>query len=299
MSTLAILFTYIILAHRGGLPELFDYYTGDFVRDKTENFYNQTFAPLFEDINVSTAASAVLTGDSLLDAITREPRYLYTLDLIEAISQATSDIPSGVRDDMLSMSSHPALVEWVKNPRGIYASIFRYEFIRLLDGYPYMQEVAIYNNSRKLLWRRGDESAVARLRQAADWERIGLDGFSMAIKERGRVIGYVQGNWESARMSPFPEISQPGLGVHAVIISRSGELLYPQELTPVAARLFSENSYLGPLSGTFHDLKVWSSDYGNSRVVFFYPSAPWTFYVLQLDLYALLFLAAYIMSDCL
>ena len=215
VTTLFTVMMYIILAHRDGLPELFDYYTGDIVREYTGELYQEMMAPFFSDKKKKAVAGASPVRN-FLDTLTREPRYLYTQDLIEALSMATDEVPAGVRDDLYSMATYPALVEWIKNPRGNYASIFQYEFIRQLDSYSYLQEIAVFNSEKTRIWARGDAGQIATGR---DWEHLGSEGFSVAVKERGQTVGYIQGNWDVAQMGGYPEVAHPGLGISGVMIS--------------------------------------------------------------------------------
>lgn len=283
MMTIGLIIT---SAHRGWLPELFDYYSGDFIREHTEGLYRESVAVFFPEEKKGFQASRGFGFQNMLDLLTREPRYLYTKDLMEALSEQPHEVPPRVRDDLYSMASFPALVEWIKNPRGQYASIFQYEFIRQLDSYSYLQEVAIYNSEKKHLWRK--KGKAQSIPKGGDWEHITQKGFSIAIKERGRTIGYIRGPLDALSMESYPEIAHPGLGVFGAMISSSSELLFPETLPPVLEKLFSRGAYIGPLAGEYAGLRVMSMNYGGGRVLFFYPAPGAGFYLLRIFLYSFL-----------
>lgn len=270
---------YIFLAHTRQLPALFEKFTGDLVRNKTENFY---------EVNMSGLLAKAQTGQfqpsafymSVVDTVAREPSYLYVQDILKAVQTGDEAAPEEVRDDLHSIVTYPALLEWIRNPKGSFAEVFKYEFIRYVKTFDYIQDFRVVTRDRNILWKIGEAQYENGLGEIF----INAKGFSQPIYHDGILKGYIQGGWDRAKMIKRTALSDLAYGVKAFILNSNFELLDANmkvEEGSQLSRYIRDNAYIGPLSGRHSGYRFihTKSDYS---ILFIYPATPVTFYLLRI-----------------
>jgi hypothetical protein len=302
---------YVIAAHKLYLPALFEFYTGDVVRKNTLVYYEK-YSGLF-GAQSSGAETAAFDYMNLVDYLAREPDYLYINDILNTIESGSNAIRSAIskeiKDDVISISTHPALVEWLKNPESPYASVYQYEAIRFIDGVASVHDYVIFAKDNKVLFSRGklavkDDSSQAD--KSADLEyNKGLAWVS--VKHKGMRVGKFLA--DTGGLIPVDlNFENSGMDVSYFLLSDSGKGLeqngsqgglqnggtsrdkvVKKNISNTSFQKFvRDDVYHGPYAGIHDDYRFILKNFGRQSLLIIYKAESTFFYISKFILYIIL-----------
>jgi len=296
LNTTVIILLYVIAAQKLVLPAFFEYYTGDLVRKNTAVFYQTYLGSLAGDASGATTETDSGGLMNLVDFMVREPNYLYLKNVLETIDatgeKVVSHIPRKIKDDMVSVATHPALIEWVKNPKGEYAPIYQYEAIRFIDGLASLADYAVLGNDSKLLFSKGKAVDFPATDSAPDLDY--KDGLvSIVVKYRDKRIGKVIA--DTGGQAPA-ELNFENTGLDVSYFILEGDTpekarVVRQKVSPVHFQKWAkEGVYQGFFSGIHDGYRFLKKKTDRYNLIVVYRAESAFFYVFKFVLYLILVL---------
>lgn len=284
---------YIIAANSRNLPAVFEYYTGDTVREHTSSIYKKWFQQEPSAIADTAHDTSPLLWNTL-DFITREPGYIQASNTLDVLKAKADSLHSDSRreNSLQQIATDPALVNWLRNPRGRFADIFKYEFIRNLDRRSFISDYAVFTvNGGSLHTTAGYKPDFRRTETAAYSE----EKFTHPVRDEGRIIGYFHGRWNPWQ---FPDLRTMAGSAgdtitflinaeHKVLSDIAGRERISRFLEYKQKKSDSHLVYTGPVSGRMYRSRYLSAAGNNITIIAVYPAAGISFYVFRLMLYTI------------
>ncbi len=290
VSLLFFSYLYIFLAHIGELPALFEKYTGPQVRNATNQIYETQIQALLKKMQVGDYNPSEFYY-AMLDTVTAEPVYRYTRDLLQAAEHPNRGVPPEIKDDLESMVTYPALLEWLKSPKGGFAEVFKYEFTRYVRSHGYIRDMRVVNTERDILWKTG----AGEYENGLGENYMDDTGFSRTVKANGRLVGYLQGKWDPAGMLNMTAFSHLAYGAHALILDSNFKVINPDANLASFQQWMRDSKYIGPLAGREDGVRFIHQRNPAYTILIAYPAPSWVYYFVRLLLGALLLgLGAYL-----
>ncbi|MDH5717725.1 MAG: cache domain-containing protein [Spirochaetia bacterium] len=286
---------YTIMAHQNKLPALFEKYTGEIVREKTKSYYNEFFLEKSE-VELVTEKERLKNKffwDSI-DYISREPGYIKASDILNSIASNIENLPKNKINNLLDLKSDPALVSWLSNQKGNFASLYRYEVIRKIDSYRYISSWAVLDENKKVIWSsKGYKASHIELEMEENNVSAAVDRFTIAVEKDKKIIGYMQGIWDIWKFPDLPFAGNQGSGIFGFIINHENKIISPSFIPAAYQRFTAENStkYIGLYGGRMYPYRFITKTAGNINILLIYPSVSFAFYIFKVLLYFFILIA--------
>ncbi|MDH4262009.1 MAG: hypothetical protein OEV78_03080 [Spirochaetia bacterium] len=280
-NTSVIIVLYTIAAHKFYLPAFFEFYTGNIVREKTLVYY--------EKYSGSSVESGEIDYMNLVDYVTREPNYLYIKDILGAIEPSSKQtLPLQIKEDVTSISTFPALIEWIKNPYSKYASIYQFESIRFIDGFGSIDDYLVLDKANKVLFAKGKIN-VNDLETVENSEVNYKKGIVyVPVKHNGSQIGKLI--VDTGGLFQFNlNFENTGLDVSYFLLqvndNLNGKIINKHISDPGFQKWIRDNNYSGFYSGIHDGHRFLLKNYGHQNLVIIYKAESILFYVSKFILY--------------
>lgn len=283
---------FIFGAHQKKLPAVFEKYTGDFVREHTEGVYDRFFSDHVSQWNLKSQRYKGAMLWSILDSIAREPGYVYASDLLDSLSEQMKTIAvNRNRQEMITrLRNEISLTEWLKEPGGMFASVYKYEFIRNIETFKYIDAYGVFDNEGKPLWQSRNFSYPLKKPESTPIQ-INPTGFSFSVNSDEKILGYVQGYWNPWQFPDLPVSGAIGKGVFSIVLNNKDEVISDIIVPEIYEQYFSGNDqkkYNGPLGGRRYPSRFLSSTRNQIKTVLIYPAAGTGYYFFKIGLYLIL-----------
>lgn len=274
---LLICTAYTYAAHERYLPAFFEYYTGDFVRSHTQQYY-ELYAKKY--LKTGNLAGAGLDMQNTVDYLLREPAYLYVKNVMDAVSVSSDKLPAQAKDDVISISTNPAFSEWLNEPQGQYAAVYQYETIRFIESFPFIQDYQITNTFGQVMQARGakiEEKGSLDPDNEISYQKGIL---SIPVKFHSKNVGYFYARTEFSYDLDL-NFANAGYNVSFLVLNSDGKV-EKSEITDNGVRnLVSDETYAGPLKGIHNGYRFILQSYDHFNVLLIYKAASTYFYAFQ------------------
>jgi len=283
---------YMVFAHKMWLPAIFEKYTGEMVRANTIGLYSQIhFLQTVEEDDDGGLHRQIqyrsLTKWDILDIITRQSDYLFTVDILRSYNNSPVDIEN-IKKSVFNITTHTGLIEWLKNEKGQYAEIFKYEFLRYLETFKGFKQITIINEDGSVLYSSDTGEKV--LEKPVENMEVKNNNLLNKVYSGEKYIGYIQVAMSAMNQNEDLNLPEMPFGMTNIILNnesyvdqtRAGE----QDLGELPYVV--KGKYVGIRSGVVNKTRVLSGRFGQGSVVIMYPRASIFSYVFKIFLYILL-----------
>ncbi|MDH4199338.1 MAG: hypothetical protein OEV66_03070 [Spirochaetia bacterium] len=264
------------------LPAFFEYHTGETVRDYSDAYYKKYVEKyLVGKGSEETQGFAYL---DVMDRIVREPGFLYANDLLDILSMSNGEVSAELRSNIFSIVTNPAMMEWLDNPKGQFASVFQYEVIRNIESYDAFKGYAVIDANNKVLFV-SKVSIIPDSFKTAD-EIFFQDGkVSMPVKQQGKTIGRFFAITGSA-FNQYLNFENTGYAVSYVVTDSKGNVLQ-NHIQDQRIPWIQDKRYNGVFSGIQGGFRIVSRNFPDYHLILIYRAQSALFYVSRLLLYAI------------
>jgi hypothetical protein len=276
--TFLLLLGYSIAAHRYYLPAFFEYYTGNLVRSNTQQYYQKYFG------DGKGGTQGTFSIMNVVDFVVREPSYLYVSDILDTLSKGSSEVSSKVRDDSLSVSTHPAIIEWLKNPHGKFASVYEYESVRYISSFESFQNFIILDKNSKVIHSSGKITAdYGTLKNNSDL-MVYNNLISIPVKSANLVTGRIIASTLN-NMSTSLSFHNTGFDISWLWIDQENKILSDNISNLVLKKWIQGDKYTGGNAGVSENFRILSRNISAKKLVLVYPVESVFYYTLKILLY--------------
>ena len=279
LNTSIVIIIYVFAAHKMYLPAIFEYYTGDKVRELTLTTYEMYFDTT--GVTQDNVAGESVDYMNWLDFAVREPTYLYISDMVST-SQTNGYVVNFMHDKAFAITTHPAMIEWLKNPKSQYSSVYQSECIRFIDGLNLYTTYAILNQKNVIMHSRG--KITSREIEESDHAQTLHGVISIPIIYQGKALGRfyaLAGNESNVNY----RIAETGLGISMVTLQPDNKILQREVYGEYLNQWIKDNIYLGPHSGIHDGYRYVHKQTIKNSFVFIYKAQSLLYYVSKVIMY--------------
>lgn len=263
---------YIELAHQNLLPAVFEYYTGEWVRQNTESWF---FEPK------SKGKVGFFHFYDILDSLTRETGYLGARALLEEAQKIEQNLVymAPLKEIIAWVSSDNSLITFLRKPKDRFAEVYQWDFVSRLQDYPLIDSFCIRDKNKKILYKSKnfDEKKTELLAK----NELNSVGYLAEVRTEEGFLGTLEILWNKGFLAQMAFSNQAGY--QSFFVKSDGTLIGPSNFPKEFGRLFlaknGQNFYKGPYRGVYQDFRVVAGPVGEFYLVIYYKKAPWYYYL--------------------